>query len=137
MRIQKRKRRTDKIKAPNKIMISITLIYGIFLITWGAFFSIGSDSMTSWIPAFIGVPILISGLLAKKFPLKKKVWMHIAVVFGLLAFIGGFRFFAAMGSEEGLWGNPKAASSQLMLLITGGLYTAKCICSFIEARKGS
>ena len=117
-------------------MTSITLIYGSFLIAWGYLFS-DESSITSWIPAFIGAPILIAGLLAKMFPLKKKIWMHVAVLFGLLAFIGGFRFFSTMGSigpEETLWEN-NAAISQLMLLITGGLYTAKSICSFKEARK--
>ena len=83
----------------------------------------------------IGAPILVSGLLARAMPAKKKIWMHVAVLFGLLAFLGGFRFFAAMGSEGGLFGKPKAAASQLMLMITGGIYTLTCIRSFIWARK--
>ena len=95
----------------------------------------GSKSFTSWIPAMIGAPILVSGLLARAMPAKKKIWMHVAVLFGLLAFLGGFRFFAAMGSEGGLFGKPKAAASQLMLMITGGIYTLTCIRSFIWARK--
>ena len=114
---------------------SLTVGYGILLIAWGAIFSIGSESVTSWIPAMIGAPILISGALARALPQKRKIWMHIAVLFGLLAFLGGFRFFAAMGKEGGLFGNPKAASSQLMLLITGGIYTLACVKSFIWARK--
>jgi hypothetical protein len=118
-------------------MASLTLSYGLLLIIWGAVSSIDSESMTSWIPAFIGAPIFIAGFCCHKFPAAKKIWMHVAVVFGLFAFLGGFRFFAGFGSEEGLFGNPKAAISQLMLLITGGLYTFKCVCSFREARKDS
>ena len=116
-------------------MASLTLAYGLLLIIWGTVSSIGSESITSWVPAFIGVPIFIAGCCCLKFPAAKKIWMHVAVVFGLLAFLGGFRFFTGFSSEEGLFGNPKAAISQLMLLITGGFYTFKCVCSFREARK--
>ncbi len=113
----------------------LTAGYGVFLIIWGGAFSVGSKSFTSWIPAMLGAPILISGLLALAQPARKKLWMHIAVLFGLFAFLGGFRFFAAMGSEAGLFGKPKAAYSQLMLIVTGGLYTITCVRSFIWARR--
>jgi hypothetical protein len=113
----------------------LTMGYGLLLIAWGASFSVGSDSITSWIPAFVGLPIFVSGLLCVLRPNKKKIWIHIAVSFGLLAFLGGFRFFAALGSEAGLFGSPKAAASQLMLLVTGGVYTWVCVRSFIAARK--
>lgn len=116
-------------------MPKMTIAYGLLLIVWGALFSIDSKSFTSWIPSIIGLPILVSGILAKSIPEKRKIWMHIAVLFGLFAFLGGFRFFAAMGSEAGLFGKPKAASSQLMLMITGGIYTFACVRSFIWARK--
>ena len=116
-------------------MATLTLIYGALLIVWGAVFSIGSESFTSWIPAMLGAPILLAGVLSLAVPAKKKIWMHIAVMFGLLAGLGGLRFFAGLGSEAGLFGNAKAASSQLMLLVTGSLYTALCVRSFIAARK--
>ena len=115
----------------------LTMGYGLLLIAWGASFSVGSDSITSWIPAFVGLPIFVSGLLCVLRPNKKKIWIHIAVSFGLLAFLGGFRFFAALGSEAGLFGSPKAAASQLMLLVTGGVYTWVCVRSFIAARKNT
>lgn len=116
-------------------MPRLTLIYGIFLVLWGAGFSIGSESVTSWIPSFMGLPILIAGLAAEKFPAKRKLWMHVAVIFGLLCSIGGTRFFSGLGNEAGPFSNPKAASSQLMLFITGGLFTLACIRSFIWARR--
>ena len=98
-------------------MVQMTIGYGLLLIAWGALFSIGSKSFTSWIPAMIGAPILLSGLLSHQLPARRKMIMHIAVLFGLLAFLGGFRFFAGLSSEAGLFGKPKAAASQLMLLI--------------------
>jgi len=126
---------TSEFKALGMTIPTMTVAYGLLLIVWGAVFSIGSESMTSFIPSFIGAPILLMGMLSKKVPQKRKVWMHIAVFLGLAAFLGGFRFFAAMGSEAGLFGKPKAASSQLMLMVTGGIYTLSCIRSFIAARK--
>ena len=116
-------------------MAKLTLIYGALLIVWGAIFSIGSESFTSWIPSMLGVPILLAGVLSLAVPAKKKIWMHIAVLFGLVAGLGGLRFFAGLGSEAGLFGKPKAAASQLMLLVTGTLYTILCVRSFIAARK--
>ena len=118
-------------------VVTWTMGYGLFLVLWGGVFSLDSESFTSWIPSIIGVPILISGALTRAKPAQRKFWMHVAVLFGLLAFLGGFRFFSAMGSEGGLFGNPKAAASQLMLLITGGLYTFVCVKSFVWARKNA
>lgn len=116
-------------------MAKLTLWYGLFLMVWGMAFSVDSDSVTSWIPAMIGAPIAFAGLMSLWKPARKKAWMHVAVLFGLFAFLGGFRFFSGMGSDAGLFGNVKAASSQLMLLVTGGLYTGLCVRSFIAARR--
>ena len=55
---------------------TLTLGYGVLLIAWGAIFSVGSESMTSWIPSMIGAPILISGALTRAMPDKRKIWMH-------------------------------------------------------------
>ena len=56
--------------------------------------------------------------------------MHIAATFGLLCALGGTRFFMVM--SDGL---NYASGSQLMLLLTGSLYTYICVKSFIHARK--
>ena len=125
---------SQEFKVIGLTMPRLTLIYGIFLVLWGAGFSIGSESITSWIPSFMGLPILIAGLAAENFPAKRKLWMHVAVIFGLLCCIGGTRFFSGLGNEAGPFSNPKAASSQLMLFATGGLFTLACIRSFIWAR---
>ena len=118
-------------------MVKLTIGYGLLLIIWAGLFSIGSKSFTSWIPSFIGLPILLAGVLTHQLPSKRKLFMHIAVVFGLLAFLGGFRFFSGLSSDAGLFAKPKAASSQLMLLVTGGVYTVACVRSFIWARKNA
>jgi hypothetical protein len=116
-------------------MPHLTMAYGGFLILWGGLFSIGSESFTSAIPAVMGAPVLLSGILAHFLPKQRKIWMHVAVLFGLLCFLGGFAVLRGLGSEDGMFGNPKAATSQLMLLVTGAAYTASCVRSFIWARK--
>ena len=76
-------------------MPRITIGFGVFLIAWGVIISVvsKSDSITSFFPSLLGLPILVSGIMAQKVPEKRKLWMHIAVVFGLLCAIGGTRFF--------------------------------------------
>jgi len=111
---------------------NLTTGYGAMLVLWGIAVSIlsESDSITSYFPSMLGAPILLSGVLATRNPEQRKLWMHIAVSFGLLCAIGGTRFFMVM--SEGL---NYASSSMLMLLVTGSAYTFLCVRSFIEARK--
>ena len=73
---------------------NISIKYGIFLVMWSALVSwiSGSESLTSWIPAMIGFPIFIFGWLTRLKPSQKKLFMHCAVTFGLLAFIGGLSY---------------------------------------------
>ena len=115
-------------------MEKISLIYGLFLILWGAgvsYFS-ASNSITSYIPSMFGLPILLFAILTLLFPNKKKLLMHIVVTFGLIIFLGGLDFFRNRGNPfENFW----ADSSKLMMLITGFIFTLLCIKSFIFARK--
>ena len=115
-------------------MPDLTLGYGLFLVLWGVAVSVLSDSqsVTSFFPSFLVAPLAISGWMAKSNPEKRKFWMHIAVVFGLLCALGGTRFFMVMGD-----GIDYASGSMLMLFLTGSAYTALCVRSFIAARKAS
>ena len=113
-----------------------SIYYGLFLIIWGLVISFisGSNSFTSYIPAFIGIPILIFAYLSIKFVNKKKLFMHITVLFGLIAFLGGLdlvRSIVAGYAFENLW----ADISKTMLAITGFYFTLQCVKSFIHARK--
>ena len=116
---------------------TITTFYGGFLIIWGIVVSQLSDasSLTSYIPSFMGIPLLISGVLATKIPEKRKLWMHIAATFGLLCALGGLDFLRGLFSEDGPFAIPAAGASKLMLLITGSIYTYICVQSLIHARK--
>ena len=113
-------------------MPRITIGFGTFLVAWGIIISVisKSNSMTSFFPSLLGLPILISGIMAQKVPEKRKLWMHIAVVFGLLCAIGGTRFFMVMSG-----GITYASGSMLMLFVTGSIYTFFCVQSFKHARR--
>ena len=113
-----------------------SIFYGLFLILWGVIVSLVSESnsFTSFIPSLIGLPILIFSLLSIKFVSKKKFFMHIVALLGLIAFLGGFDFFRSVISGntfENIW----ADTSKIILLISGAFFTYQCIKSFINARK--
>ena len=115
---------------------TFSVFYGSFLIFWGLLVSFisGSNSLTSFIPSFIGLPILIFSNLCIKFITKKKLFMHIVVFFGLIAFLGGLDFFRSFIGGT-LFQNFWADVSKLMMLVTGSYFTYQCIKSFIHARK--
>ena len=109
----------------------LTTLYGLFMVIWGISISLisGSSSITSMIPAFIGVPLSFIGFISMIKPTFRKALMHIAVVIGIIAFLGGLDFF------RGMFNNYYAGLSKLMLLITGFVYVYFCIQSFIFVRR--
>ena len=114
----------------------LSLIYGLFLVLWGIVISFisSSNSFTSYIPSILGFPILIFSYLSIKFISKKKMFMHIVVLFGLVISLGGLDLIRSvlMGKAfENYW----ADISKLMMLITGLFFTYQCVRSFIHARK--
>ena len=117
-------------------MEKLSIYYGIFLILWGVIISFisGSDSITSYIPSILGMPILFFSYLSFKFVSKKKLFMHIVVLLGLIIFLGGLDFIRSLVSGNA-FGNLWADLSKVMMLITGLFFTYQCIRSFIHARK--
>tara|TARA_Y100000768_G_C23771798_1_gene583687 strand:+ start:84 stop:491 length:408 start_codon:yes stop_codon:yes gene_type:complete len=115
---------------------NFSLLYGTFLLIWGIFISFisGSNSYTSFIPSILGVPILLFSYLSIKFVSKKKIFMHIVVLFGLLIFLGGLDFIRSIVSGN-LFSNIWADISKLMMLVTGLFFVYQCVKSFIHARK--
>ena len=109
----------------------LTTLYGLFMVIWGISISVisGSSSITSMIPTFIGIPLAFIGFLSMIKPTFRKALMHIAVVIGIFAFLGGLDFF------RGMFTNYYAGLSKLMLLITGFVYIYLCVQSFIFVRR--
>tara|TARA_X000000950_G_C13456262_1_gene474043 strand:+ start:25 stop:435 length:411 start_codon:yes stop_codon:yes gene_type:complete len=113
-----------------------SLFYGGFLILWGVTVSLISEStsLTSFIPSFLGLPLVIFSFLAIKFTSKKKLFMHIVVIFGLVIFLGGLDVIRSLVNGiafENFW----ADSSKTVMLLTGLYFLVQCIKSFIFARK--
>ena len=127
---------TPEFKVGGLTMEKLSIYYGLFLILWGVIVSLisGSGSMTSYIPSFLGVPILIFSYLSIKFVSKKKMFMHIVVLFGLIIFLGGLDFIRSLVTGNA-FSNFYADLSKIMMLITGLFFTYQCIKSFIHARK--
>ena len=113
-----------------------SVLYGSFLIFWGIIISFvsDSDSITSFIPSIIGLPILIFSYLSLKLETRKKLFMHIVVFFGLVTLLGGLDLIRLLVNGS-IFLNFWADLSKLMMLVTGTFFVTQCIKSFIHARK--
>ena len=122
-------------KVFGKNIENISLYYGIFLISWGLIISYlsGSSSMTSYIPSYLGLGIFIFSILSLRFPNKKKMFMHIVVLLGLITLIGGLDLIRGFVNDN-LFDNFWADLSKLMMILSGGYFVYLCILSFRFAR---
>ncbi|HZT80403.1 MAG TPA: hypothetical protein VFA26_09280 [Gemmataceae bacterium] len=115
-------------------MAPIAVICGLLLIAVGLVgYLPGRASITALIPAFIGGPLVVLGLLAFKDSFRKHA-MHLAAVLGLLGFlasVGNLVRIAVMGKS---FTDPPAVSSAAMGL-TCALFVALCVRSFVQARR--
>ena len=123
-------------KVLNLTIEKFSLTYGLFLILWGIVISFisGSSSVTSYIPSILGLPLIIFSYLTIRFPSKKKLFMHIVVIFGLIIFLGGLDVIRSLiggYAFENFW----ADVSKTMMLLTGLYFLIQCVRSFIFARK--
>ena len=126
----------NEFKVLNLTIEKFSIIYGVFLVAWGVLISFisGSSSATSYIPSFIGLPIIIFSYLSIKFAARKKLFMHLVVIFGLIIFLGGLDIVRSIingNAFENFW----ADTSKTMMLLTGLYFITQCIRSFIFARK--
>ena len=111
-------------------------LYGIFLVLFGIIISFisKSGSITSFIPSLLGLPIILFSYLAIKFENKKKLFMHIVVIFGLLIFFGGLDVIRTLVTGN-IFQNFWADLSKIVMLFSGLYFNILCIRSFIHARK--
>jgi uncharacterized membrane protein (UPF0136 family) len=120
-------------------MAKATIGFGILLIvvgSWG-FFATGSQHPTALIPAYFGLVLFWSGVLAIK-PERRALWMHIAVTVGLLGFIGAavqaIREYVAAHGEP--LAHPVAVEAQTAMAGICLVFVLLCVRSFIAARRG-
>ncbi|MGC6466531.1 MAG: hypothetical protein ACON38_01440 [Akkermansiaceae bacterium] len=108
------------------LLIAISLI---------GYFASGMASMTAFIPAGAGIPILIGSIIARN-PAKLKTGMHIAAVFGVIGTIAPLgRLIPTI--IKGKFELNVATFSVISMLIICGAFTVLCIKSFKEARKSA
>jgi hypothetical protein len=116
----------------------LTIVFGVILMVVGVtgYVSTGSIHPTALIPTWIGLVVAIAGGLALN-PVRRMLWMHIAVTVGLLGFLG---------TIPGVIGMVKLAMGQTVLLLPAVeekfatcviclIFVAFCVRSFIAARK--
>ena len=123
-------------KAFGKSMEYLSIYYGIFLILWGLIISFisNSSSITSYIPTFVGLLITIFSSLSLFFPNKKKIYMHIVVLFGVITALGGLDFLRGLLNGSAFT-NFWADLTKIIMLITGSYFVFLCVESFRFARK--
>ena len=102
------------------------------LVGYLAWESIGAEkqSVTALIPAVVGIPMLVGGLVALK---NNMAGMHIAVLFstlGTVAGLGRVGMSAAKGSFDGP--APKLVAAMTVICL---IFTIHAVRSFIAARK--
>jgi hypothetical protein len=119
----------------------ITVGFGVVLVAlglWGRYGTAGGlNSITSLIPAFVGAPLILLGLLALKESWLKHA-MHLAAMLGLLGFLmAGGRLVTKLIQEESAAAVLQTDAGRIVGLMAAlcGLFIALCVSSFIQARR--
>jgi len=122
-------------------MAKITILFGVLLVGLGAYGYFGAEvahrSVTAWIPAFVGFPMIICGLIALHARYRMAA-MHVAVVFGLLgALAAGGRGLLKIGTlfESTAGGNHRAVIMVLIMFVLCAAFLVLSIKSFVDARR--
>lgn len=87
--------------------------------------------MTALIPAFVGVPLIVLGLITVSKPDVRKHTMHAAAALGSVGFIASAGRYAMKPSSPTTIGGFSTLSMALLCLI----FVILCVRSFIAARK--
>ena len=121
-------------------MAKLTIVFGVVLVLVGVagFVLTGSNHPTALIPSLIGVILAVAGGLANTEDAKKRMmWMHIAVVVGLLGFLGTLKSaFDVMKLAKGAdLPHPIAIEEKATTCLVCLIFVAFCVRSFIEARR--
>ena len=123
-------------------MAKVTLIFAALLVALGlvGYVGTGSQHPTALIPAGFGVLLGIFGFLAiSPSEARRKLFMHINVTIGLVAFLGGASeavrgYMHAVSA--GLQPDLIALASKITMAGLMLVYVVLCVRSFIAARRG-
>jgi len=115
-------------------VVKTTIGLGVIFVLLGVagYLGSGGASWTALIPALLGAPLLLVGLVGLK-PTARKHAMHAAVTYALLLFILSVVGAVMMGTGE----NPRsgAIGALIVMALLSGIYIGLCVRSFIRARK--
>lgn len=122
-------------------MAKLTIGFGILLIAIGAwgFFATGAVHPTALIPAYFGLVLAWSGILAHTQDAKRRMlWMHVAVTAGLLGFLGAgvMAVVETVKAHGAPLAHPAAVESQVAMAAICLVFVGLCVRSFIAARRG-
>ena len=119
-------------------MGKLTIVFGAVLSVVGAtgYQLTGSTHPTALIPLWIGLLLVICGILARN-PARRMLYMHIAVTVGLLGFLGTIPSVIeivkmAMGT---VLPHPIASEEKFATCVICLIFVAMCVRSFIAARR--
>ena len=119
-------------------MPAITMILGVLLTLLGVgfYFGTGASSVTALIPAFLGVPLFVAGVLARREGWRRHA-MHAAVLIALLGAVGSARGLLQLpalllGQEVT---RPAAVTAQSLTAVLCLAFVGLAIRSFVQARK--
>ena len=119
-------------------MATTTIGFGIVLIILGVGGYFGSDmvSVTALIPAAFGALLVVFGAMARD-DKKRKMAMHIAVVVGLLGFLGTVNGLVDLTVmlHGGQVARPMAVVSKSVMAALMAIFVGMCVKSFIDARR--
>ena len=122
-------------------MPRVTIALSSVLIIMGvvAYVATGAVSVTALIPAFVGLPVLVFGVLAERQPQRRALWMHLAVGLMLLGLLGTLRALPALVSLMGgaVVDRPAAVIVQLLMLSVCLVHVVLSIRSFVAARRNA
>jgi hypothetical protein len=115
----------------------VSVVFGVLLTALGLWGWLGAEpehrSVTALIPAFVGAPLVLLGLLALKESLLKHA-MHAAAALGLLGFLAVLGRLIVKLARGGTV-EDRAGTSMVLMAVLCGAFVALCVNSFIQVRR--
>jgi hypothetical protein len=110
----------------------VTIIFGMVLTFLGLRGWVGDETSRPWgaTPLFVGVPLLLLGVLALSARLRMHA-MHLAAMAGLVGIVlGAWGLMRGGGAAAGV-----ATSTQAIMTVLCAAFVGLCVSSFIRARR--
>lgn len=114
----------------------VSIVMGALLVAVGVYGYTASEakSVTALIPAFVGGPLILCGLIAFKESLLKHA-MHAAAMLGLIGFLGAVGQMGRLATKGTLDMTQLGGQSAAAMAVLCAIFVALCVKSFIDARK--